>query len=215
MNLQSLISYILIALVTTIGIYINWARSDSDYELNTATAPPFLTSLTNKIATFSIPAPPLPKSLTRILTKKDRSLVTGHTHGFKYIYRAADLNRLTPAQRELVRDAVANYFDTHAGTEIDKLIAEGDALVGALGSGSGPEGVSASWTAGTGTACLKLDDRWGVKERWGPLEGYMKIGRAEVFDEEVYCGPTFTMTVLRPQFEIVDGREKAMEKEEE
>jgi hypothetical protein len=208
MPLEKAITYALVLLGALIGGYMGWASSDSDYELNTAVAPRVLSFIHERIPAINIPAPPLPAALTQILSKKDRTQLVGSTNGFKYEYRTADLNRLSRTQRDAVRAAVKNYFDTHTPAEIDAAIEEGDALFGANGAGS-------SWTLGTGTACLKLDDKWGANERWGPIEGYMKIGREGRFDEEFYCGPTFTLTVWKKQFDIVDGTKKKKKEEEE
>ncbi|KAL2794560.1 hypothetical protein BJX66DRAFT_337708 [Aspergillus keveii] len=205
MTLEKALVYTLLFLGAIIGGYTGWASSsDSDYELNTAVAPSVLSFIHERIPAFSIPPPPLPKALTQMFLKKDRTLLVGSTNGFKYVYQTADLNRLSRTQRDAVRAAVKNYFDTHTVDEIDAAIEEGDALFTANGEGS-------SWTLGTGTACLKLDDKWGSNERWGPIEGYMKIGREEQFDEDFYCGPTFTLTVWKKQFDIVDRTKKAEE----
>jgi hypothetical protein len=207
MTLEKAMFYTLLFIGAIIGGYTGWASSsDSDYELNTAVAPRVLSFIHERIPAFSIPPPPLPKALTQIFTKKDRTQLVGSTNGFKYVYQTADLNRLSRTQRDAVRAAVKNYFDTHTVDEIDAAIEEGDALFNANGKGS-------SWTLGTGTACLKLDDKWGANERWGPIEGYMKIGREERFDEEFYCGPTFTLTIWKKQFDIVDGTKKKAEEE--
>ncbi|KAL3473679.1 hypothetical protein BJX99DRAFT_192693 [Aspergillus californicus] len=205
MNLQSIIYYLLVLLGAIIGAYIGLTNPDSDYELNTGVAPRILTYIHETIPSFYIPTPPLPDALTRIFARKDRTMLVGYTHGFKFVYRTADLNRLTRAQRDLVRAAVGNYFDTHTEEEIDQVIEEGDALFHSRAesdsqAGNGQPSGSGSWTRGTATACLKLDDRWGADEKWGAVEGYMKLAREERFDEDLYCGPTFTMTVVKRQF---------------
>ncbi|KAJ0419767.1 hypothetical protein BJY00DRAFT_285495 [Aspergillus carlsbadensis] len=209
MTLEKAIFYALVFLGALVGSYTSWASSsDSDYELNTAAAPRILSFIHERIPAFTIPPPPLPKALTQLISRKDRTLLTGSTNGFKYVYQTADLNRLSRRQRDAVRAAVKHYFDTHTVSDIDAAIEEGDALFGANGKGS-------SWTLGTGTACLKLDDKWGANERWGPIEGYMKIGREEKFDEEFYCGPTFTVTIWKPQFDFKQGETKKSEVAEE
>ncbi|KAL4904074.1 hypothetical protein BDW74DRAFT_179164 [Aspergillus multicolor] len=211
MNLQSALYYTLLLLGAIIGGFMGRASSE-DYEINRAVAPKFFSYIHDRIPAIRFPTPPLPKTITQIFTRKDRTLLAGYSHGFKYVYRTADLNRLSRSQRDKALAAVENYFEKHTGEEIDAIIAEGDELVPEAGEAKAREvGVDVSWTAGTGTACLKLDDRWGEKGKWGPLEGYMKIGREEKFDEEMYCGPTFTVTILSKQFDIVD---KSKEKEE-
>ncbi|RDW84150.1 uncharacterized protein DSM5745_04476 [Aspergillus mulundensis] len=216
MNLHSALYYTAILFGALIGAYTGWSSSDSDYELNTAAAPKFLTYIHDKIPSFRIPVP-LPSALTNILSKKDRTLLVGYTHGFKFEYRTADLNRLSRSQRDTALAAVKVYFETHTGEEIDKAIAEGDALALATAAEAkrGQVGVGVSWTAGSRTACLKLNDQWGATKKWGPLEGYMKITREENFNNEMYCGPTFTLTILSKQFDIVDKSKEKGKAEKE
>ncbi|KAL4984190.1 hypothetical protein BDW68DRAFT_21312 [Aspergillus falconensis] len=189
MTLPAPIYYTVVLLGAIVGTYTGWQDFNSDYDTDTPAQSSILSYLHNKIP-FSIP---IPTVVATILTRprKDRSILVGTSHGFKYVYKTADANRLTRSQRDMVRDAVTDYFDTHPIAEIDALIEEGDELASANAE---------SWTKGTGTACLKLDDKWGPEHRWGPLEGYLKLGREERFDEDVYCGPTFTLTIMRPQF---------------
>ncbi|KAL4993281.1 hypothetical protein BDV10DRAFT_29549 [Aspergillus recurvatus] len=198
MRLPAPIYYAIVLLGVLVGAYTRWHDFNSDYDIDSPAHPSILSSIHNKLP-FSIP---IPKVLNAILTrpKKDRSILVGTSYGFKYVYKTADANRLTRSQRDMVRDAVANYFDTHSIAEIDALVEEGDELARANAE---------SWTKGTGTACLKLDDKWGPEDRWGSLEGYLKLGREEHFDEDVYCGPTFTLTVMRPQFTFAPGVEVA------
>ncbi|KAL4746356.1 hypothetical protein BDW72DRAFT_37660 [Aspergillus terricola var. indicus] len=189
MPLPAPIYYATLLLGALVGVYTVWHDFNSDYDLDSPAQFSVVSYIHDRVP-ITIP---VPTALTTILTrpKKDRSILVGTSHGFKYVYRTADANRLTRSQRDLVRDAVADYFDTLTTGQIDTLIEEGDELARANAE---------SWTKGTKTACLKLDDKWGSEDRRGPLEGYLKLGREEHFDENVYCGPTFTLTIIRPQF---------------
>ncbi|KAL6234055.1 hypothetical protein BDW75DRAFT_174253 [Aspergillus navahoensis] len=203
MPLPAPIYYTIVLLGALVGAYAGWRDFNSEYDLDSPAQSSILSSIQDKFP-FSIPTPTV---LAAILTrpKKDRSILVGTSHGFKYVYKTADANRLTRSQRDMVRDAVINYFDTHTISEIDALMEEGDELARANAE---------SWTKGTGTACLKLDDKWGLENRWGPLEGYLKLGRQERFDEDVYCGPTFTLTIMRPQFTFAPVVEVGEEEKE-
>ncbi|KAL4739079.1 hypothetical protein BDV11DRAFT_126348 [Aspergillus similis] len=198
MPLPAPIYYTIVLLGALVGAYTVWHDFNSDYDLDSPAQSSVLSYIHDRIP-ITIP---IPTALTTILTrpKKDRSILVGTSHGFKYVYKTADANRLTRSQRDLVRDAVASYFVTHTAEQIDALIEEGDELARADAE---------SWTKGTGTACLKLDDKWGPEDRWGPLEGYLKLGREAHFDEDVYCGPTFTLTFIRPQFTYAPAVEAA------
>ncbi|KAL4757297.1 uncharacterized protein BDW70DRAFT_113284 [Aspergillus foveolatus] len=198
MPLPRPIYYTIVLLGVLVGAFTGWYDFNSDYDLDSSAQSSALSYIHDKIP-ITIP---VPRVLTTLLTrpKKDRSILVGKSHGFKYVYKTADANRLTRSQRDLVRDAVSNYFDTHTTGQIDALIEEGDGLARVNAE---------SWTQGTGTACLKLDDKWGPEDRWGPLEGYLKLGREDHFDEDVYCGPTFTLTIMRPQFTYAPAVEAA------